>query len=43
MFALEHKSEQMTELFLQKGIDVSVTDYFGQMALAYASASGHSG
>lgn len=43
MIALEHKSEHMAELFLQNGIDVSVTDDLGQMALAYAAASGHSG
>ena len=43
MFALEHKSEHMAELLLQNGIDVSVADNFGQMAIAYAAASGHSG
>ena len=43
MFAMEHKSEHIAELLLQNGVDVSATGNFGQMALAYAAASGYTG
>ena len=43
MFAMEHESEHIAQLLLQSGIDVFATDKFGQMALAYAAASGNSG